>query len=68
MRSYKEMDWDELEDCAERIRHEIEIFTAEAELWESRDASPTPAFYSRIEELKEELDLIASFQKVFGDN
>lgn len=60
MKTYKEMDWEQLEEHAEKIRHEIEIFQADAELWESRDVEgmPTPNFYSRIEELYEELEVI----------
>lgn len=64
MKSYKEMDWEELEDCAEKIRREIRLLSDEAELWESRDVDmPTPDFYSRIDELKEELGRIASLQE-----
>jgi hypothetical protein len=51
------------------IRREIGIFESEAELWESRDVEemPTPDFYSRIDELRQELGYIQDLQRVFED-
>lgn len=69
MKNYKEMNWDELEDCVEKIREEIDRFEQDAEMWESRnvDGMPTPDFYSRIEELKEELATIQQYQEALED-
>jgi hypothetical protein len=65
MKSYKEMNWEELEDCADKIREEIDRFETDAALWESREANfPTPDFHSRLEELRQESGYIQSLQEV----
>jgi len=66
MKSYKEMDWEELEYWADKIRDEITRFEDDADLWESRSVAnmPSPDFYSRIDELKSELAQIQDLQEV----
>lgn len=65
MKSYKEMNWEELEECAEAIRYELELTGAEIDLWESRDlvGMPSPSPYTRLNELWEELGEISAFQE-----
>lgn len=66
MKTYKEMTWDELEECAEQIRYELNNIDAFIELWESRDCVglPSAADYQRSEELQNELGLISLCKSV----
>lgn len=54
MKSYKEMSYNELEDCKDAIYQEIERLYAEDELWESREAYYKDSS-ERITELQQEL-------------
>lgn len=66
MKPYKDMSWEELEECANAIREELIRMDDNALLWESRGISPDTKHYERVEELQKEIDYIQSLQFLSG--
>jgi len=67
MKSYKEMNWEELEEHLNAIRQEILKMREDEDLWESRNIAMNKDFYERLEELELEVDYIQALQRGLED-